>query len=335
MSEFDFSAFIELDKSDTGKGKVIDLNFNTFKNIDTNNEETDLKHNWQLCENCNVDAMYQDFSLICPKCGAEIQNIDSSSENYSFSKKSTDITKIDGKNSYTYNKSLRTTCSNYPEWNKTKSVKRLNKFSYESKSEKTPDYINQRVIELFENIRKVKTFRGTGQNRILAAIVYYILQEEGMARQPRAIAELHGISEKDLSKGDSIVRQYLEENVIDISINNDNHRNFVDKYLAILDINPHKYKNIIMDIINRSEYKKIYRTKTPKPSTKCVGAIYLIIRSDPKLKKKITKEIIVLKCSISKSTFISNFHLLVANKSKFKKVYAKYKKKLNLTFPSN
>jgi len=339
MTEFDFSVFRDLDFDDDSITIKNDDEITTRK-IFVEDEKSitfkrNAKRNWQLCENCGVDAVYQDFSLICPKCGVEIQNIDSSTENYSFSKKSTDITKIDGKNSYSWNKSLRTTCSNYPEWNRVKSVKKLNNFSYESKSEKTPDYINQRVIELFENIRKVKTFRGTGQNRILAAIVYYILQDEGMARQPRAIAELHGITEKDLSKGDSIVRQYLEEKVIDLAINNDNHENFVDKYLAIMDIDSDKYKGIIMDIIKRGEYKKIYRTKTPKPSTKCVGAIYLVIRSDPKLKAKITKELIVSKCSISKTTFISNFHLLIANKTKFKKVYDKYKKRLNLTFPDN
>ena len=308
MDEFDFEAFKE------------------FK------DEFEEEINWQVCENCNINAIHQDFLLVCPECGVEIQNIDSTSENYSYCKKSNDITKIEGKNSYTYNKSLRTTCSNYSEWNKAKSIKKLNKFSYETKSEKTPEYVNKQVIEQFEKIRKIKTFRGTGQNRVLAAISYYVLKEEGLARQPRSIAELHGLSEKDLSKGDSIVRQYIEENVIDLKTNHDSHKLFVDKYLSLLGMNLDKYRDIILEIISRSEEKRIYRQKTPKPSTKCVGAIYLIIKSDDTL--NISKETIINKCKISKTTFVSNYQLLLSKKKIYRKIYKKYKTKLNLSFPS-
>ena len=306
--EFDFGAFKELKKEDI-------------------KEEKD----WQICENCNVSAIHQDFLLVCPECGVEIQNIDSASENYSYCKKSNDITKIEGKNSYTYNKSLRTTCSNYSEWNKAKSIKKLNKFSYETKAERTPEYVNKQVIEQFEKIRKIKTFRGTGQNRVLAAISYYIMKEEGLIRQPRSIAELHGLSEKDLSKGDSIVRQYIEEKVIDLPVNHDVHELFIDKYLSLLNIDADKYKKIILEIIERGEKKRIYRRKTPKPSTKCVGSIYLIIRSDKSL--SITKEEIINKCNISKTTFISNYQLLLSKKKIYKKIYQKYSETLGLIFP--
>lgn len=319
------------------------MDFEIFNQFEFNGENIrkkrernviDTEKKWQLCEDCSVAGIQQEYSLICPDCGLELQSIDGNSENYKEDRKSTSITKIDGKNSYSWNKSLRTTCSNYPEWNKNKSIKKLNKFSYESKKDKTPEYINKRVVELFENIRKIKTFRGAGQNRILAAIVYYVLQDEGIARQPKSIAELHGISEKDLSKGDSIVRKYLEENVIELSVNNNNYENFVDKYLEMLDIDQVKYKQLILDIIEKSEQKRLYRKKTPKPSTKCVGAIYLVINSCPELKKRVTKDMIVKKCNISKTTFICNYNLLITNKSKFKHIYKKYNKRLNLKFPS-
>ena len=112
-------------------------------------------------------------------------------------------------------------------------------------------------------------------------------QKEGLARQPYKIAALHCILERDLSKADSIVRSFNEAGVINLFINNDSYENYIEKYMEILEIDIVKWKPLVIDIINRAEEKHIYN-KTPKPSTKVMGAIYFIINSIPSLKRKIT-----------------------------------------------
>ena len=97
--------------------------------------------------------------------------------------------------------------------------------------------------------------------------------------------------------------------------------------MEILEIDIVKWKPLVIDIINRAEQKHIYN-KTPKPSTKVMGAIYFIINSIPSLKRKITKEDIISKCTISKTTLINHYQELFNNKKKFKKIYKNYNLKL-------
>lgn len=295
------------------------------------------KQTWRYCTNCNVEAVDEiEHKLVCPVCGMEIVSINDKDPNYTINKyyntsgNSSVTTKIEGKNSYSYNKSLRSTCSDYKIWNSTKSLNKLNKLSYEAEDDKIPHYINEAVIKQFEEIRKKKTFRGTGQDSVKAALVYYKCQEEGIARKPYKIAALHNILERDLSKADSIVRAFHEDGTIDLYINHDNYESYVEKYMELLGIEITKWKPLIVDVIRRAEQKHIY-TKTPKPSTKVMGAIYLLVNSVPALKRKISKEDIIFKCTISKTTLINHYQELLDGQKKLKKIYRKYK----IKFPNN
>ena len=155
-------------------------------------------------------------------------------------------------------------------------------------------------------------------------------QKEGLARKPYRIASLHGILERDLSKADSIVRSFHEEGVIDLFINKDSYESYIEKYMEILKMDIIKWKPFIIDIIKRAENKHVYM-KTPKPSTKCLGAIYFIINSVPSLKREISKEDMINKCKISKTTLINHYQELFNHKKKFKKIFKQYKIKLPKT----
>ena len=135
---------------------------------DIQKESKESQNNkWRYCSSCNVEAI-EDISpsrkLLCPKCGVEIHNINDSELNYHTSLHYNTMqldsisTKIEGKNSYAHNKSLRGTCSDYNAWNSKKAIKYLNKCSYESETDKIPSYINEIVVNIFEKIRKRRTF---------------------------------------------------------------------------------------------------------------------------------------------------------------------------------
>ncbi len=313
--------------------------FEYFDKIEesANNNEKKEKSSWRYCSACNVEAI-EDINLsqklICPNCGIEIQNINdtklnfSTSIHYNTSQYNSVTTKIEGKNSYAHNKSLRGTCSNYNAWKSKKDVKYLNNCSYDSETDKIPPYINEAVIKEFEKIRRVKTFRGPVQIGIKAVLAYYMCPAENLARKPSEMANLHGIRERDLSKADSLVRSFIEEKVIELEVNQNHYHSFVDRYIALLEIDP-KWRPVIISIIEKAEEKHVYIRKTPKLSTKCIGSIYLIIMSVPSLKKRITKDEIAKKCNISKTTFLGQYQLLLTNKNKLKKVFKKYR----LTFP--
>ena len=123
----------------------------------------DKKQQWRYCTNCDVETTeHLEHKLVCPNCGVEVLNIDDKSTNYSINKyyntstTSSVATIIEGKNSYPYNKSLRSVCSSYKVWNSKKSLNKMNKLSYEAESDKIPPYINEAVLKQFEEIRKRK-----------------------------------------------------------------------------------------------------------------------------------------------------------------------------------
>ena len=343
--EFDFKEFnyfkdecIDNLDNNYNKNTEVSKNKNDIFCIQENDNNCIKKKNLlRYCHSCNIEAV-EDIGpiikLICPKCGVEFQNINDKSVNfntsiqYNTSKYNSVTTKIEGKDSYAHNKSLRGVCFNYNVWNSKRAVKYLNRCSYESETDKIPPYINEIVIAEFEKIRRRKTFRGPVQVGIKAVLAYYICPLENLARKPSEMAKLHNIKEKDLSKADSIVREFIEEGVIDLQVNLNRYDGFIERYMALLDIDA-KWKDIIVDIIERAEKKHLYVKKNPKLSTKCMGAIYLIINSVPTLKSRISKDEISTKCNISKTTFISQYHLLLNNNKKLKKVFKKY----NLRFP--
>jgi transcription initiation factor TFIIIB Brf1 subunit/transcription initiation factor TFIIB len=331
--------------------ELFNKNTNDFENItDTNinreflqeNNNTAAKHireyylNTSLCDSCGIETREDNATgvTICPKCGLEVQKIEDQNPNFdtnnqhNTSKTSSITTKIEGKNSHAYNRTLRGTCSNYKLWNRKREFKKLYKCSFESKNNKVPPYVIERSLEYYEKIRPYKTFRGTGKISIIASLVYYICQQEGIAIKPKEIANVFNLHERDLSKGDSTVRKYVELKVLDIRINKDNHDNYTEKYIQLLGMDM-GWKKIILDIINKAERRHMYTSKTPKPSTKVIGCIYLLIQSSDDLKSKITKDEIEKKCNISTTTFIDNYKLLLSGKKKIMSIYRKY----NLTFP--
>jgi predicted RNA-binding Zn-ribbon protein involved in translation (DUF1610 family) len=99
MSEFDFQAFKELDNDRKENDLASDDEEIIVDKIEKDRE-------WRKCKSCDVYTVEQDFVLICPKCGVEVESIDSTTENYSYTK-SSNVTKLSGKNAHTWNKSLK------------------------------------------------------------------------------------------------------------------------------------------------------------------------------------------------------------------------------------
>jgi predicted transcriptional regulator len=80
----------------------------------------------------------------------------------------------------------------------------------------------------------------------------------------------------------------------------------------------------VADIINRSEKKNVHIMNDSRTTTKCIGAIFLLINRIRGL-SHITKDHIVKECNISKSTFIRYYNLLMTNYKIIKPVFKKHK----------
>lgn len=312
-----------------------DDDFDLIEETKKKNEEIKEKqenNQWKYCKNCNVESIEDTGQLfICPKCGVEIQNINDMSLNfniesmYNTSGDSVISTKLEGKNSYRLNRTLQKACANNNRYNNDKkTVKKLNKLYYNSNYTQIPVFTNELTVKDYNDVKQISTLRGKSQNSMLAVLSKNAHQENGNPMTSKEIAKIFNVKLRDLSKASAKLQSYKDLGVLTKDFNNSSYEPYIKKYMNNLDIDM-KWIPFVLDIITKADEKHIYIKKSPKLTTKCVGAIYLLITSIPELKKNITNDDISKKCDISIATFIDNRNVLFEKIKKLKSIYKKHR----------
>jgi transcription initiation factor TFIIIB Brf1 subunit/transcription initiation factor TFIIB len=179
-------------------------------------------------------------------------------------------------------------------------------------------------IELFSKIKENNyVYRGNGKKGVLGACLFYACVMNHITKTPREIASVMEIEERFLSQGDRTVQELNEKGVISIPTILRPLTDYLDQYFPALGI-PLKYRQFIIDIVERAEKKNIHILNDSRTTTKCIGAIFLLINRVKEL-KKISKDQIVKECNISKSTFIRYYNLLLMNYKILKPVFKKHR----------
>jgi flagellar biosynthesis GTPase FlhF len=146
-----------------------------------------------------------------------------------------------------------------------------------------------------------------------------------ITKTPREISSIMEIEERFLSLGDRKIQGLHEKGVITIPTMLRPLQDYLDQTFPSLNI-PNKFKRFVYDIIERAENMNIHIMDDSRPTTKCIGAIFLIINRVPiQALKHINTDTIVKECKISKSTFMRYYKLLIANYPKLKPVFKKHK----------
>lgn len=303
----------------------IDLENNLVLDI---NSDKSLTSN--VCPKCKLEYSMNYNSYICKSCGLETSWIDetvvnfSSEKDHNTSNNSYMTFNFVGKNSYRYQRSFLKTCSNYASFRRNTNNKELNNSNYQYEGKKIPKTSIKLAVELFSTIKDNKNvYRGNGKKGVLGACLFYACVMDNITKTPREIANIMGIEERFLSTGDRKVQELNEKGIISIPTLLRPLSDYIDQYFPALNI-PIIYKTFIMDIIDRTELKNIHIKNDSRTTTKAIGAIYLLVTRLPSL-KHITKDVIVVECNISKSTFIRYYNLLITNWIAIKPVFKKHK----------
>jgi transcription initiation factor TFIIIB Brf1 subunit/transcription initiation factor TFIIB len=248
--------------------------------------------------------------------------------------------KMIGKGSYGYQRSLLKTCANYSKYRKINTLKDMNNWNTQSEKHHIPKNVINEANEMFATIKekaykeekdgkdgkkkkKKLVFRKDGKKGVQAACAYYACYKNNISKTPAEIAQFCGIEEKFLSIGMRILGDLGEFKVIDIPVKINPISDYTDRYFELLDI-PRTYKPFVMALIQRAESQKIHILHDNKNTTKCVGAIYMLVERTPELRKRITKEKIEQECTISKTTFIRYYTILCQYYRKIKKTMKIY-----------
>jgi transcription initiation factor TFIIIB Brf1 subunit/transcription initiation factor TFIIB len=300
-------------------------------NLETQLNLTDKVVNYTMCTVCKVDCVITDGIIQCLKCGLESEIIDDTNKfsfsienDHNISSNSFMSFNIIGKNSYCYQRSFLKSCANYASFRKNNNRKDMYDYNYQHDGKKIPKNAIKLAIELFSKIKeKNYVYRGNGKKGVLGACLFYACVIHNITKTPREIASVMEIEERFLSHGDRIVQELNEAGVISIPTILRPLRDYIDQYFPALKI-PNKYKQFVIDLIERAERKNIHIKNDSRTTTKCIGAIFLLINRIKSL-KHITKDIIVKECSISKSTFVRYYNLLLINFTILKPVFKKHR----------
>ena len=300
------------------------------------------------CKDCNIALKILEDVMICTECGIEVElNAEYNPEvynstidgNYNSSTTASTSFTFSGKKSYGYQKAILKSCSDYSATSyqmiKKEILHRINLYEgnkppmnvqlncidlYYSIKENNKSYlniINQGVAE--QNEKKRLVFRSNGKWGIIAACLYYSCIEEGLARTPREISEIIGIDEKYQSAGDKKLQEFYELGIINIPINGKLLDDYIGRYFPLLGV-PDKYKQFIVDLLNRADQKGLNICNDTRASTKCIGAIMILCARVPEL-RHISRDTIARECRLSKSTFVKYAYTLLNNWPVLKKVF--------------
>lgn len=286
---------------------------------------------YTICPRCNIEGTVSDGSVYCMECGLETMICDdnnkfcfSTEKDHNVSSNSFMSFNFIGKNSYCYQRSFLKTCANYSSFRRNTNRKDLYNYNYQYEGKKIPKNAIKHAIEIFSIIKENNyVFRGNGKKGVLGACLFYSCVINHISKTPREIASVMEIEERFLSQGDRIVQELNEKGIIVIPTILRPLNDYLDQFFPVLNI-PDKYKKFVADIIERAEKKNIHIMNDSRTTTKCIGAIYLLINRIKNL-KHITKDHIVKECNISKSTFIRYYNLLIMNYKILKPVFKKHR----------
>jgi len=285
------------------------------------------------CESCSGIQQIFNNVLICTVCGLETKQLAISFDDTTTSvvndsnvnDKGYMSMRVTGKGSYGYNRNLLKSCANYSQYRKINTLKEMHNWNAQSTGMKLPKNVMDEANNMFAKIKeKGYVYRKDVKKGVQSACLYYACYNNGISKTPNEIAQIAQIAEKFHSAGDRILRDLNERGIIDLPNKINPIIDYVERYFELLGI-PKKYKDFVLDIIERADRDKLHVLCDSKNNTKCIGAIYMLIDRVPELRKAIDKDKIDKECEISKTTFIKYFSLLCKYYRKFVPIFAKHK----------
>jgi len=318
--EYDFDADVELfDDADFENY----LNLSKVKEI----EESEDKIKYKICNTCDIQMQPNiNNTLTCIGCGfikmAIIENneFEPSMNGYNTNTNFHIPIKCVGKNSFQYQKQLRNNTSQYSIIQETNLKRILEKLNYQSSGLIIPKNIISNVLEQYKNIRETsKIHRGEILKGIIGSLLYYECLKEGIVRKPKELANWYLISENDLSKGDKILRDLEEKNIVKLPINNNHNNIYILSYLKRTGIDL-DYQYFLNELLDRLDEKKIGNPNA-RLSTKISAILFLLIISK---KMNISTETISEEFNISVSTFKVFYLEIIKSKKSIQDILDKH-----------
>lgn len=322
------SCILQVHNKDLLRIKKVLFSITTAEQAISRNIVQSLLYN--KCDYCTdkndkkVTMLLDNGVYICKKCGSEKKwyndEYNPNSQTHNISANSLILFKIVGPDNHRHQKSLLQTSSNYKNYRRGANIREFLKLNKRTHNP-LPNDILMKAAELFTDIQDANNImRADFRFGVWGAFINFECIRANITKKPKEIAAFVGVSEKYLSKGDREVRKWHEEGLVDVPIRSNPLPDFINQYFILLGINS-KYKAFVFDMVKRIKTKRVKVHSSSNPSTCVVAIIWILVEQ---LKLNISHNDIFIHCSISKSTYISYYKLIMANEIKVRKLFKRH-----------
>ena len=263
------------------------------------------------CPACGGKMITKDCGEECIACGMQSDRLSvdqgvgvASLGNHNTSGNSAVSLWFTGAHSYSNQRQLLSSISDYPKAQRNLVRKQFTKQLYQSQGIKIAPSIVDSSIDYFIKFVQPRITRADVRTGTFAAILYYEHKRADLGLTILEICKAMHIDRKIWSKGDSRLRELEAQGVLklpDCDKSTDAYLNIYFARLGILSIPA--YRAFATNLIDLTENKKLGKiAKSCLLRSRCVGCIYLMTMVRPEL-RKITKDQIAKHCVISDATF--------------------------------
>jgi transcription initiation factor TFIIIB Brf1 subunit/transcription initiation factor TFIIB len=275
--------------------------------------------NHSSCGECGGTLQRDSCRVVCLGCGAESQsNTGYGGENVSMSVLSECNVRAEGflahkfvgRGSYRCQRALLRTCAKYSHWSSASVLKELRQKSAQSQRYHLPKDVITAANDMYNTIKSYNyVFRKNIKQGVLSACVYYACYEAGISKTPSEVAAIFDIEDRFHSIGDRTLADLNSLGIIQLPGVLNPIRQYVRRYLGLLKIDG-AHEDFVLELINTAERFNLHVRYDTKPSTKAVGALWMLISRIPALRDRIGKDTVSTQCKISPTTFVKYYKML-------------------------
>lgn len=282
-------------------------------------QQKSIIHKEVVCQLCNI-PLYKspaDMAYICKECGRMEEMVgvieDGGTEsisNYNTSDDAAAPVRINGPDSYLYQKKLIGNIANYKKTQKKNTKDQMIQIVSQYNGYKIPQGVVVEAANFYYEVQQHCIKRGDVRKGAMAACLYRMCIKHNITRKPKEISDIFGIAQSELSNGEKILDDLIARGLIKAQETQNQETtamdSFLNRYFEVLGIpaestqpNGPKYRTFATRLILFTTKYNIAASSIT--SSKCAGAVYILASKCGEL--NIKRDQIEKECVISKSTF--------------------------------
>lgn len=287
-------------------------------------------HDMYRCVACNGELVSSDGMLVCKKCAVELpsreESVNIRDTNRNIDDSCVISCRMNDGFSRGYNYRVVQSSSATEKYRNKRMYEECKHIFHNTKNRQyiSDDVLRDAIVLFGETRKSGRVFRNRHKLGVVGACIYYCSMKHNVTRTIKEIANACDVEEKYISNGERYLQYLNEKKIITLVTKVNPVSDYLDRYLAILKID-RKYKPFLVELVTRTEKKKLHLIHDSKINTRCIGTIYILVTRIPELGKRIKPADIANAADVGKTTFAKMYKMVNEYSEIFKKTFRKHR----------